>query len=115
MSLRIAGIGAGLFILAFVWVLSIFLCIVLSRARGAMASAGIGVILLAIIVTVTLWFFPRGPDTMTDQTIIYDYYGIGRTALVSCCGIMILVGLVLLVFFHVFEPQKAIVLKQLKG
>ena len=112
---RVLGIGVGLFILAFIWVVCIFMCVTLSRAQGAIANAGVGTILLAVVITLILWFFPRGP--LTDQTdyTVYDYTSIERNALISCCGIMLAVGLVLLVLFHVFDTQRAAPLKKIRG
>ncbi len=35
-----SGIGVGLFILAFVWVLALFVCVAFSEAQGGLANAG---------------------------------------------------------------------------
>ncbi len=42
--------------------------------------------LLAIFITVVLWFFPRGPDDSATDITIYDDYIMGREALVSLMG-----------------------------
>lgn len=104
---QIAGIGVGLFILAFIWVFTIFLFLVFSRAQGAVANLGIGLMILSLIVTLTLIFLPRGPVEEGNRFVIYDNYVIGRTVLVTLAGIMVAVGLVLVVVFHLFEPQLA--------
>ena len=110
----VAGIGIGLFILAFIWALCLFLCIALSRAQGVIANAGIGLILLAIILTVVLWFFPRGSPSAEEQYTVYDSMYMTRTAIISICGIMVAVGGALMVVFHIFEPQRATVLKKMR-
>ena len=110
----IAGIGVGLFVLAFVWALCLFLCVAFSRAQGAIANAGIGLILLAVVLTLILWFFPRGPPSAEEQYTVYDSMYMARTAIISICGIMVAVGGALLVVFHVFDPQKAVVLKRMR-
>lgn len=112
---RVAGIGIGLFILTFIWVVSLFMCIAFSRAQGGIANAGIGTVFLAIVVTLVLWFFPRGDDTGIEDYAIYDDYYNGRTALVSMAGIVLAVGLFFVLINHYFEPQKAIVLKKLRA
>ena len=108
----VAGLGVGLFILAFLWVLCLFICIGLSRAQGAMSYLGIVAVLVAIIVSLILWFLPRGPDTTAATGIVYDYTYAGRLAIVICTGIMLLVGLVAYVFLHVFEQHQAVVIKK---
>jgi hypothetical protein len=110
----VAGIGIGLFILAFVWALCFFLCLAFSRAQGAVANAGIGFVLLAIILTVILWFFPRGEPSAEERYTVFDSLYIARMTIISFCGVMMAVGGVLMVVFHVFEPQKAVVLKRIR-
>ena len=111
MAARIAGIGIGLFILGFLWVLSIFLCMVLSRARGAIANLGYAVIFLSAVVTLVLVLLPRGVDTGDTSAVIYDNQMIGRTALVTVAGLMVGAGLVGMGLVYAFEPQKAKALK----
>ena len=74
----VAGLGIGLIILAVVWVLCIFTCIALTRAQGAIAYSGVAAVLVALLLTIILWFFPRGPESATQDYIIYDGYFIPR-------------------------------------
>lgn len=111
----VGGIGVGLIVLAIVWVLCLFTCIALSRAQGAIAYAGIGAIILAVLVTIILWFFPRGPDPNVQNYVVYDNYFIPRVSLVTVAGFMFLLGLVFLVIFHVFDEQKATALRRMKA
>lgn len=111
---RIAGIGVGLFILAIIWVICLFSCLALSRAQGGLANAGIGAVLLAVILTLILWFFPREGTDVVQDYVLYDHYGIGRTILISILGIFLFIGLLAIVVFHVFEPLRTDRLKKLK-
>ena len=103
----LAGLGAGWYILAIIWILSIFLFIVLARAQGALAVTGVGIIAAAVIITVILWVIPRGTEAQVDPYVVYDAYYVGRTALISCCGIALGIGLMLLVPCYIFELYKA--------
>lgn len=107
-----ATLGPGLIILAVIWIFCIVLCLVLARAQGPIAYAGLGAILVAIIVTLVLWLMPRGPEA-DSQYIVYDYTYIPRTILISICGILLLVGLVVAGIFHVFDQKRAMPLKHL--
>ena len=111
---RVAGIGVGLFILSVIWVVSLFACITLSRAPGSLANAGAGAIVLAILVTLILVFFPKEDDTTVVDYAVYDEYGVGRTALISILGIFLLIGLMAYLIFHIFEPQRTNRLNKLK-
>ena len=111
----IVGIGVGLFILIFIWVISLFLCVALSRAQGSIANAAVGIVLVAFVLTLVLWFFPRGLGNIGEDFVIYDYNYNTRTAIVSSCGVMLIVGLVILVPLHCFEAQLATPLKARRG
>uniref|UniRef100_A0ABI7YL02 Transmembrane protein 218 n=1 Tax=Felis catus TaxID=9685 RepID=A0ABI7YL02_FELCA len=41
MAGTVLGVGAGVFILALLWVLVLLLCVLLSRASGVASSAGL--------------------------------------------------------------------------
>ncbi|KAL7981484.1 hypothetical protein Chor_002380 [Crotalus horridus] len=59
MTGTILGVGPGVFILAVVWVLTLLLCVLLSRASGLARFSVILVFFAAVIITVTLLLFPR--------------------------------------------------------
>jgi len=99
-------LGAGFVILAVVWVISILLCIVFSRFEGSEAYVGTLCILIAIIITVALWFYPR-TTAVEDTPVIHDDTSLLRTALVSVLGIMLFVGAVVVAAVHVFEQHHA--------
>ena len=105
-----ATIGAGLIILAVIWIVCIALCLVLSRAKGGLAYAGIGTILLAIIITLILWFIPRGTQPQTEY-IVYDYTYILRTALVCVCAIFLFFGMLVVTYFHIFDQKRGAAIK----
>ena len=110
----VAGIGIGLFILCFLWVTAFLLCVTLSKAEGALGNLGTIAVIASIIITLILWFFPRDDGSGTDDNIIYDWNGFGRITMACFCGIMLLVGLIMMMLFHSFEPQRAEALKRLK-
>ena len=78
--------------LAVIWILCIVLYLVLARAQGPVAYAGLGAILFPIIVTLVLWFLPRDPAP-DNQYIVYNYTFIPRTVLIFR-PILLLAGLV---------------------
>ncbi|XP_026548927.1 transmembrane protein 218 [Notechis scutatus] len=59
MTGTILGVGPGVFILAVVWVLTLLLCMLLSRASGLARFSVILVFFAAVIITLTLLLFPR--------------------------------------------------------
>ncbi|XP_034292879.1 transmembrane protein 218 isoform X3 [Pantherophis guttatus] len=59
MTGTILGVGPGVFILAVVWVLTLLLCMLLSRAAGLARFSVILVFFAAVIITLTLLLFPR--------------------------------------------------------
>ena len=110
---KVAGIGVGLFILTFIWVLALILCLSLSKARGAIANLGGASVVIAILLTIILWFIPREDIYNNESNIIYDYHALGRNILLSFFGLFLLIGLMLLLIFHGFEPQRAESLKKI--
>jgi len=103
-------LGTGFIILIVVWIICILLCLVFSRCEGSAAYVGIVCILVAIIVTLVLWFYPR--DVPADKTYVaYDNTSVLRVAVVSLLGVMLLVGGVVVVLFHVFDEHRATALK----
>uniref|UniRef100_A0A673HUH9 Transmembrane protein 218 n=1 Tax=Sinocyclocheilus rhinocerous TaxID=307959 RepID=A0A673HUH9_9TELE len=53
----VLGVGTGVFIIALIWIVTLALNIVLSRATGI-----ISIFLLALTITLVLVFFPRAPE-----------------------------------------------------
>jgi len=105
-----AVLGTGFIILVVVWVICIVLSVVFSRFEGSLAYAGIVFILIAIIITLILWFYPR--DTPPDKTYVpYDNMSVVRTAVVSVLGVMLLIGAIVVAVFHVFDEHRARPLK----
>lgn len=105
-----ATLGPGLIILAVIWIACILTCLILARAHGAIAYAGLGLIVVAVIVTLILWLLPRGPAP-DNLYIVYDYTYIPRTALISICGILLSGGFIVVAIFHLFDQRRAMPLK----
>ncbi|XP_072467583.1 transmembrane protein 218-like isoform X1 [Notamacropus eugenii] len=106
MADTILGVGAGVFILALLWVLVLLLCVLLSRASGLARFSGIFVFLAALIVTLVLLFFPRATEVPTPEVEIkiMDKFFIGRYVLLAFLSIFFLGSLFLVLIHHILEP-----------
>ncbi|XP_066895339.1 transmembrane protein 218 isoform X3 [Kogia breviceps] len=62
MAGTVLGVGAGVFILALLWVSVLLLCLLLSRASGIARFSVIFVLLGALIITAVLLLFPRASE-----------------------------------------------------
>ena len=103
-------LGAGVIILIVVWVISILLCLMFVRFEGPASYAGIAIIVVAIIVTLALWMYPREePSDVTPAA--YDSTSVLRTAVVAVLGVMLLAGAVVVTALHAFEQHRATAIK----
>lgn len=105
MAGTVLGVGAGVFILALLWVLVLLLCVLLSRASGVARFSVIFVFLGALIITAVLLLFPRASEFPAPEAEIkiVDAFFIGRYALLAFISAVFLGGL-FLVLTHVLEP-----------
>ncbi|XP_003472758.1 transmembrane protein 218 [Cavia porcellus] len=106
MAGTVLGVGAGVFILALLWVLVLLLCVLLSRASGVARLSVVFVFLAAVIVTAVLLLFPRAsefPDLAVEMKIV-DAFFIGRYVLLAFLGTVFLASLFLVLTHHVLEP-----------
>ncbi|KAK3611351.1 hypothetical protein CHS0354_025879 [Potamilus streckersoni] len=112
---RVLGVGIGTFLIALVWSLALFLCVVFSRAQGAVSNAGIGVMLIAVLFSVILLVLPR-EETAAQKAVpkIYDYSIIYRYLLISGLGLFLLIGLAIYIVNHVMEPIYAKPLRRIR-
>ncbi|XP_072342841.1 transmembrane protein 218 isoform X1 [Scyliorhinus torazame] len=106
----IMGVGAGIFILAVVWILVLLTCMLLSRS-GGMTSwlSTVFVFFLALILTAILIFFPRTkeiPEPVTED-VIYDTFFIGRYSLLCVLIVALLISLILLFPHYLAEHVEA--------
>jgi len=105
-------LGSGFIILIVVWVVCILLCLVFSRCEGAVAYAGIACILVAVITTLVLWFYPRDVPMPADTVnVLYDDSSVLRTAVVSLLAVIMFIGVVVVAVFHVFDEHRGTALK----
>ncbi|XP_073769721.1 transmembrane protein 218 isoform X2 [Danio rerio] len=81
----VLGVGTGVFIITLIWILTLALTIILSRATGPTKLGIIPVVLLALIITLVLVFFPRAAEVPAPQRAaqIVDMFFIGRYVLLS--------------------------------
>uniref|UniRef100_A0A672K632 Transmembrane protein 218 n=1 Tax=Sinocyclocheilus grahami TaxID=75366 RepID=A0A672K632_SINGR len=61
----VLGVGTGVFIIALIWIVTLALNIVLSRATGM-----IPIFLLALTITLVLVFFPRAPEVPSPERAV---------------------------------------------
>ncbi|KAM4652896.1 transmembrane protein 218 isoform 1-T5 [Discoglossus pictus] len=106
MATTVLGVGTGVFILAVIWVVTLLLCLLLSRATGTARLSVILVFFLSVIVTLILVFFPRSSLTPTPQkeVQIVDTFFIGRYVLVSIMSVIFLGSLFLVLVYQILEP-----------
>ncbi|XP_007950322.1 transmembrane protein 218 [Orycteropus afer afer] len=109
MAGTVLGVGAGVFILALLWVLVLLLCVLLSRASGIARFSVIFVFLGALIITSVLLLLPRASESPTPEveTQIVDAFFIGRYALLACLTAVFFGGLFLVLIHHILEPVYA--------
>ncbi|XP_047371666.1 transmembrane protein 218 [Sciurus carolinensis] len=106
MAGTVLGVGAGVFILALLWVLVLLLCVLLSRASGIARFSVIFVFLGALIITSILLLFPRASEFPAPEieTKIVDTFFIGRYVLLAFLSAVFLGGLFLVLTHHILEP-----------
>ncbi|XP_007520713.1 transmembrane protein 218 [Erinaceus europaeus] len=102
----VLGVGAGVFILALLWVSVVLLCALLSRASGTVRFSVLFVVLGALIITVVLLLFPRASDSPAPEveTKTVDTFFIGRYVLLALLTAVFLGGLFLVLIHHILEP-----------
>nr|XP_004670630.1 transmembrane protein 218 [Jaculus jaculus] len=106
MADMVLGVGAGVFVLALLWVLVLLLCVLLSRASGIARFSITFVLLGALIITSVLLLFPRAsefPEPEGEMKIV-DGFFIGRYVLLALLSAIFLGGLFLVLTHHLLEP-----------
>ncbi|XP_060643607.2 transmembrane protein 218 [Anolis sagrei] len=105
----VLGVGPGVFILALLWVLTLLLCVVLSRASGLARFSVILVFFAAVIITLALLLFPRASELPTPATEIkiVDTFFLGRFVLLAILSMIFLGCLFLVLIHHVLQPVYA--------
>ncbi|XP_060106573.1 transmembrane protein 218 [Heteronotia binoei] len=103
------GVGPGVFILALLWVLTLVLCMLLSRASGLARFSVILVFLAAVIITLVLLLFPRAGEFFepTTEVKIVDTFYVGRYVLLSILSVIFLGSLFLVLIQHIMQPVYA--------
>ncbi|XP_074212960.1 transmembrane protein 218 isoform X2 [Camelus bactrianus] len=132
MAGTVLGVGAGVFLLALLWVSVLLLCVLLSRASGVARNLelpgvnrsasrwylsgrkGVGmkrfsvifVFLGALIVTAVLLLLPRASEFPAPEAEmkIVDAFFIGRYVLLAFLTVVFLGSLFLVLIHHILEP-----------
>nr|XP_055064232.1 transmembrane protein 218 [Misgurnus anguillicaudatus] len=109
MGEMVLGVGAGVFIIALIWIVTLALAIFLMRATGPTKLGIIPVFLLAITITLVLVFFPRASEVPSAEreVQIVDTFFIGRYVLLSLVSVVFLATLFMLLPLHFLEPVYA--------
>ncbi|XP_028563903.1 transmembrane protein 218 isoform X1 [Podarcis muralis] len=105
----ILGVGPGVFILALLWVLTLLLCVLLSRASGPARFSVIVVFLAAVIITLVLLLFPRASELPAPaaEIKIVDTFFIGRFVLLSLLCVVFIGCLFMVLVHYVLQPVYA--------
>ncbi|XP_067909935.1 transmembrane protein 218 [Heterodontus francisci] len=106
----VMGVGAGVFSLAVIWVLSLLICMLLSRSGDAVSWLSIVfVFFLALMITMILIFLPRTEETPESVTedVIFDTFFIGRYSLLCTLIVAFLTGVILLFPHYLVEHIEA--------
>ncbi|XP_063058543.1 transmembrane protein 218 [Engraulis encrasicolus] len=108
-SETVFGVGAGVFLIALIWIAAFVLTTLLSRAAGIVKLAIVPVLLLAVIATLVLLFFPRGSEepAPVKEVQIVDGLFIGRYVLLSVVCVALLASVFMLLPLHLLEPVYA--------
>ncbi|XP_074659492.1 transmembrane protein 218-like [Tubulanus polymorphus] len=89
----VLGMGVGIIVLAFIWIFCLFTALALARAEGLAKFGCVGMLLLAVVITLILWYIPREPPSGIIEDIkIYDYMFIARVTLLTFFSLMVFVG-----------------------
>lgn len=90
MSARVAGVGPGVFLLAFFMVF-FFVAILLASKTKYAGKVFFGSTALYTILVLVLFVTPRGPAEDKGPSVDYDYNGVGRVtlALLMCVGLVL--------------------------
>ncbi|KAM5140850.1 transmembrane protein 218 [Mantella aurantiaca] len=107
--MAVLGVGTGVFVISVIWVVTLLLCVLLSRTSGAARLLGIVVFILAVVVTLILVFFPRATETSSPvkEFQIVDTFFIGRYVLLAVMSVIFLASGFLSLLYYMLEPVYA--------
>lgn len=110
MTVRVQGVGIGLFAITAIWTVAILCCIIFHRTHK---KVGTGVVAVASVATLILILVPRDSEVPKKAVFkLYDELFLWRTLLVILLGLSAIIGLLLFVVMHLMEPQHAQAVKQ---
>ncbi|KAM9456048.1 transmembrane protein 218 isoform 1-T2 [Clarias gariepinus] len=105
----VLGVGTGVFLIILIWIGTLVLSLIMSRAAGPAKHGIIPLVLLALTITLILVLFPRASElpSSVQETQIVDTFFIGRYVLLAVVIVVFLVSLFFLLPFHLLEPVYA--------
>ncbi|KAH9504303.1 hypothetical protein Btru_064579 [Bulinus truncatus] len=109
MAGQVLNVGIGLFLLAFIWVAALAVCIALSRSPTKLASFAPISVLIAIVISIILIFIPRESQfpSLEEQSVVYDYSIVYRSSLIAVMALFIVIGVVFYFINHALHPVQA--------
>uniref|UniRef100_A0A914EBT8 Transmembrane protein 218 n=1 Tax=Acrobeloides nanus TaxID=290746 RepID=A0A914EBT8_9BILA len=118
MSARIAGLGLGVIILTTLWAICLALFIIMSRRRGI--QSGFAYIVLALLITVILYFWPKHlcepkAQIETSDSMKIDYLAIPRIVFIVILSILLIIMGINFVRLSLMNPVHAKPLKSTKN
>ncbi|XP_005089365.1 transmembrane protein 218 [Aplysia californica] len=109
MASTVLNVGIGLFILAFLWVLALSVCVAFARSPTKIANIGPLAVVAALVISVILIFIPREDQfpSAEEQSVVYDYSIVYRSSLIAVMALFVLLGGVFYLVFHAMTPVHA--------
>ncbi|XP_040287049.1 transmembrane protein 218 [Bufo bufo] len=109
MATTVLGVGIGVIVIAVIWVVTLLVCVLLTRASGAARLSSIALFFLAVIITLILVFFPRASETPSPEkeVQIVDTFFIGRYVLLSVISVVFLGSFFMALVYCLLEPVYA--------
>lgn len=103
MTVRVLGVGIGLFAVIAIWVFAVVSCIISHRTHK---NFGTVVVAVAALVTLILILIPRDSDIPKKAVFkLYDQLFMWRTSLVILLGLSAMTGLVFFVITHLMQAR----------
>ncbi|XP_076323471.1 transmembrane protein 218-like isoform X1 [Tachypleus tridentatus] len=114
---RVFGVGPGVFIVAVIWSLAVFVFLAVSRTKRAGAkTGGLATICVLVVVAVILFLIPREQHDTSEKNEfeMFDRLFYWRVGLLIFMGISFVGGLICVLVTSWMEPVFAKPLKQSK-
>jgi len=103
MTVRVLGVGIGLFVVIAIWIFAVVSCIISHRTHK---NFGTVVVAVATLVTLILVLIPRDTEVPKKAVFkLYDQLFVWRTSLVILLGLSAVTGFVFFVITHLMQAR----------